>query len=175
MRRRCDVGTRKSKSTLNKDEERSSKNIHTYSLRYVLRGGGREKCFCFWNVRPCYSYAKWRKWDIWVQPWGGIFWRHRQTGVFDRLGGGHQSCNSCEQSWGLERAVLRRLLLKPPPRAPSKCASSTSWCPSEGPHASGCWGLQNVALCCNQTSETRRLYWVRRKQYYSVNKRIGWT
>lgn len=78
MRWRCNVGTCKAKSMLNKDEGRSSKkHISKYRtsfpMCYVLRGGGRKKCFCLSDVCSCHSDAKLWENEIYVHGHGEAF------------------------------------------------------------------------------------------------------
>lgn len=127
MRWRCNVGTWKAKSTLNKDEG-SSKNIAPdtlFPMWYVLRGGGRRKCFCLLSVCPWHSYAKLGENEIYVDGHGKAFSpeARRRLELLTGLGVGINhatAASSSGASSGLKRAVVSSRLLLPVPAAPLK-------------------------------------------------------
>lgn len=127
MRWRCNVGTWKAKSTLNKDEGRSSKNIAPntlFPMCYVLRGGGRKKCFCLLDVCPSHSYAKLWENEIYGDSYGEAFSPEAGHRLELLTGWGvginHATAvSSVSASSGLKRAVVSSRLLLPAPFCPS--------------------------------------------------------
>lgn len=127
MRWRCNVGTWKADSRMNKDEgRRPQKHSSTYIVSHVVcvERGREEDMVLFFECVPMPFICKVvRKWDICGWPRGGIFSRGQAgTGVADSLGSVHQSRNSCEQCWCKRRgwkgqlwAVVSPSQSPPPP------------------------------------------------------------
>ncbi len=128
MRQKCNVGTLKAKSVLNKDEGRSSKNMALNTLFSVcacVERGWEEEMLLFVECLSMLFICKVvRKWGVCGWSWGRIFpWGQAQTGVVDRLGRGHQSCNSCEQYWcklTAQKGSSKQLSAPPSPCCPPK-------------------------------------------------------
>lgn len=120
-------GHEKAKSTLNKDEVRSSKNSSRYIVSHevYMCGEGADGSFCFWNVCPRHSYAKLWENEIYGDGYREAFSpeaSHRRESL---TGWGvdinHATAvSSAGASSGLKRAVVRSRLLLPAPAAPLK-------------------------------------------------------
>jgi len=107
---------------LNKDERRCAKNIALnilFPMWYVLRGGGGKKCFCLFNVCPCYTYANIWEDEICVNSlWEALSEERYRLKLLTGQGVGHQSCNRCGQRWcklGAERGMCEQPSASPSP------------------------------------------------------------
>lgn len=111
MRWRCNVETWKAKSSLNKDDWKCYREFLKYIVSLVICAEKRtrrkrtkkkkENAFVCWTL--VFTIQMQKLWENWT-------YRHSyedtcspglgcRVGVVDRLGSGHQSCDSCKQRW----------------------------------------------------------------------------